>query len=334
MATIYEVSKAAGVSLATVSRVVNGNVKVSERTKAKVLKAMEELGYRPNAIAQSLASNRTNSVGLLVSELHGSFFADMMSTIERVLRQAGKHVIITAGHSDEEKERNAIEFLKSRRCDALILHAEAVSDEYLQTLHQSGTPVVIVNRDVPDLKNQCFVMDNELGGYLATKAMIESGHKDIGYISGPLFKTDAKARLAGHQKALKEAGLTQHPNAFFEGEYHETDGMAAVSQFIKAGVPVTAVVCANDEMASGAMEAARQHGLSIPEDLSIIGFDDVLFARYLFPKLTTIDNPIKEMGEMAALWVLKHVYKSTVNRPIVNYFEPKLITRDSIGQAQ
>ena len=134
MATIYQVSEAAGVSLATVSRVMNGNAKVSERTRKKVEDAMASLGYQPNAIAQSLASNRTNSVGLLVSELHGSYFGDLMSTVEHVLKQNGKHVIITAGHVDEKREHEAIEFLKSRRCDALILHAEAVSDDYLKTL--------------------------------------------------------------------------------------------------------------------------------------------------------------------------------------------------------
>ena len=128
MATIYQVSEAAGVSLATVSRVMNGNAKVSERTRKKVEEAMAKLGYQPNAIAQSLASNRTNSVGLLVSELHGSYFGDLMSTVEQVLKQNGKHVFITAGHVDESREKEAIEFLQSRRCDALILHAEAVSD--------------------------------------------------------------------------------------------------------------------------------------------------------------------------------------------------------------
>jgi LacI family transcriptional regulator len=148
MATIYQVSELAGVSLATVSRVMNKNTRVSDKTKQKVLDAMEQLGYKPNSIAQSLASNCTNSVGILVSELHGPFFAQMMAGIESELRAAGKHVIITTGHSEEDKEQEGIEFLISRRCDAIILHVEAVSDDYLIKLSKGSTPVYLMSRYV------------------------------------------------------------------------------------------------------------------------------------------------------------------------------------------
>lgn len=134
MATIYEVSKLAGVSLATVSRVTNNNTRVSDKTRKKVVDAMAELAYRPNAIAQSLASNRSNSIGVMVSELNGPFFGQMMAGIEKELREAGKHVIITTGQSKEDKEKDGIEFLLSRNCDALIVHIEALSDEYLRGL--------------------------------------------------------------------------------------------------------------------------------------------------------------------------------------------------------
>ncbi|MFY8274770.1 LacI family DNA-binding transcriptional regulator [Pseudoalteromonas sp. SSDWG2] len=330
MATIYEVSKAAGVSLATVSRVMNGNVKVSDRTRAKVIKAMDELGYKPNSIAQSLASNRSNSVGLLVSELHGSFFGNMMSTVEQVLRNAGKHVVITAGHSDEQKEKDAIEFLLDRRCDAIILHAEAVSDEYLLELNQRNVEVVLINRRIEQMAERCFYTDNELGGYLATKAAIDAGHKDIAYISGPRFKQDASERLAGHKRALAEANIDFNPQLLVEGGFHEDEGAQGYAQLLATGLSFTALVCANDEMASGAMTAAREGGVLIPEQLSVIGFDDVLFARYLYPKLTTIDNPIQRMGYGAAHWVLEHVYKQKTPKQHTNLFAPKLIVRDSL----
>lgn len=332
MATIYQVSEAAGVSLATVSRVMNGNAKVSERTRKKVEDAMASLGYQPNAIAQSLASNRTNSVGLLVSELHGSYFGDLMSTVEHVLKQNGKHVIITAGHVDEKREHEAIEFLKSRRCDALILHAEAVSDEYLKTLVDSKIPVVVINRKVEELDENCFVVDNERGGYMATKAAIDVGHKKIAYISGPLFKKDASDRLAGHKRALQEAGLTFDETSVFEGDFHESSGQEGMQHLQKAFPHFTALVCANDEMASGAMTAAREAGFDIPSQLSIIGFDNVLFSRYLYPKLTTINNPIHAMGEMAAYWVLQHVYDIKSPIPIEHLFEPEVINRDTLGK--
>jgi LacI family transcriptional regulator len=331
MATIYEVSKAAGVSLATVSRVINGNARVSERTKEKVHKAMAELGYKPNAIAQSLASNRTNSVGLLVSELHGSFFGDMMSSIESMLRDAGKHVVITAGHSEAEKEKHAIEFLISRRCDALILNAEAVSEDYLKSLLDKNIEIILINRNIESLKERCIVLDNQLGGYLATKAAVDQGHRNIAYISGPHFKEDAQQRLAGHKQALKEAGISFESSAYFEGSYHESEGYEGFNNLIKHNDSFTALVCANDEMASGAMTAAREHGLSIPDDLSIIGFDNVLFARYLYPKLTTVDNPIAKMGEMAANWVLSNIYNTKIATPMNHLFKPELVIRDSLG---
>ena len=331
MATIYQVSEAAGVSLATVSRVMNGNARVSERTRKKVEEAMASLGYQPNAIAQSLASNRTNSVGLLVSELHGSYFGDLMSTVEQVLKQNGKHVIITAGHVDEKREHEAIEFLKSRRCDALILHAEAVSDEYLKQLVDGNVPVVVINRKVDDLNDNCFVVDNEQGGYLATQAAINAGHKHIGYISGPLFKKDASDRLAGHKRALEEAGIKFEETSMFEGDFHESAGHEGMLHLQKHYPNFTALVCANDEMASGAMTAAREAGFDIPEQLSIVGFDNVLFSRYLYPKLTTINNPIHAMGEMAAYWVLQHVYNIKSPIPIEHLFVPEVVNRDTLG---
>lgn len=332
MATIYQVSEAAGVSLATVSRVMNGNAKVSERTRKKVEDAMASLGYQPNAIAQSLASNRTNSVGLLVSELHGSYFGDLMSTVEHVLKKSGKHVIITAGHVDEEREHEAIEFLKSRRCDALILHAEAVSDDYLKKLVDSKVPVVVINRKVEQLDQHCFVVDNVKGGYLATKAAIDAGHENIAYISGPLFKKDASDRLAGHKKALEEAGLTFDNKSLFEGDFHESSGQEGMQHLLATSPGFTALVCANDEMASGAMTAAREAGFDIPTQLSIIGFDNVLFSRYLYPKLTTINNPIHAMGEMAAYWVLEHVYDIKSPIPIEHLFVPEVVDRDTLGK--
>ena len=204
MATIYEVSKLAGVSLATVSRVMNKSSNVSEKTREKVTAAMEQLGYRPNAVAKSLASNRSNCIGVLVSELHGPFYGAMMGGIESEFRVADKHIVVTASHAELEREKEDIDFLISRNCDALLLHVEAVSDEYLINLSKGKTPIFILNRTVPGLEDNCICLDNEMGGYLATKAILEHGHKDIVYISGPKWKADAQERLAGHHKALKE----------------------------------------------------------------------------------------------------------------------------------
>ena len=330
MATIYEVSKLAGVSLATVSRVINKNSRVSDKTRQKVEDAMKELGYRPNSIAQSLASNRSNSVGILVSELHGPFFGQMMAGIEAELRAAGKHVIITTGHSEEDKEKDGIEFLISRNCDAIILHVEALSDNYLIDLCKGKIPIYLMSRLVKGLEDSCISLDNELGGYLATKAIVELGHSEIAYIAGPQFKADAKNRLAGHMRALAEYNIEFNEKLFFEGDFKETGGSDGLKYFISNKKAFTALVCANDEMASGSITYAREQGFSLPQQLSIIGFDNINFAEHTYPKLTTIDNPINLMGHMAAKLVLKNVYESK-NISITHSFEPTLIERDSVN---
>jgi LacI family transcriptional regulator len=329
MATIYEVSKLASVSLATVSRVINKNPRVSDKTRQKVLNAMAELGYRPNSIAQSLASSRSNSVGILVSELHGAFFGEMMAGIESELREAGKHVIITTGHSEEDKEKDGIEFLISRNCDAIILHVEAVSDEYLIELCKGSTPIYLMSRYVEEISDHCISLNNELGGFLATQSVIEQGHSNIAYIAGPQFKGDAKDRLAGHKRALAENNITFNDGLYFEGDFTETGGTDGLKHFIKNKQAYSALVCANDEMASSAITYARENGFSLPNDLSIIGFDNIIFAKHTYPKLTTIDNPVNLMGHMAAKLVLKNNYQQK-DISITHSFEPTLITRDSV----
>jgi len=283
MATIYEVSKLAGVSLATVSRVINKIDKVKPKTREKVLKAMEELNYFPNSIAQSLATKRSNSVGILIPELYGPFFGIMLSNIESALRKAGKHVMIMAGHSNEKGERESLNLLMSRNCDALILHVYSLTDEYLLNLNNGPVPIVLLNRLVPGMENRCISLDNEYGGYIATRSLLEMGHKSVAYISGPHWKMDSFKRIRGHKRALTEYGLEFDQRLMFEGTFEEDSGKLGMEALLQTGVAFTSVVCANDEMAAGAYNTARKEGLEIPRDMSIIGYDDVAFARYLYP---------------------------------------------------
>ena len=329
MATIYEVSKLAGVSLATVSRVTNKNIRVSDKTKKKVEDAMAELDYRPNSIAQSLASSRTNSVGIMVSELQGPFFGQMMAGIEEELREAGKYVIITTGHSEEKREKEGIDFLLSRNCDALIVHVEALSDEYLLQLNKRDTPIYFMSRYIEGLQDNCISLNNELGGYLSTQHIIAQGHKQIAYIAGPQFKPDSQDRLLGHKRALKENDMVFNPDLYFEGNFTEAGGRNGIKSLLDSKSVFSALVCANDEMASGAMTYAREHDIKLPEALSIIGFDNIIFSQHIYPKLTTIDNPVFEMGHMAAKLVLKDCYQKNKIK-IKHFFEPTLIIRDSV----
>ena len=332
MANIYQVAERAGVSLATVSRVINGKAKVAERTKLRVEQAMSELGYRPNSIAQSLASATSNRVGILVSVLDGPFFSNMLASIETTLRDAGKHVIITAGHSDEVKEKEAIEFLISCRCDALILCIDSISDDYLVDLSKRNVQFAVINHQIPQIADRCFIVDNEQGGYLATKSAIEKGHKQIGYISGPTYKEDARLRLRGHQRALQEAGIKFDPDYVYCGDYHDSSGEAGFAYLHSLEKACTAIVCGNDDMATGVIFAARRAGIDLPQQLSVIGFDDLIFARYTYPSLTSIENPISDMGTMAAYWILQTVYKQRVGKVIENMFEAKMVVRDSLSE--
>ena len=329
MATIYEVSKLAGVSLATVSRVLNNSGKVTPKTREKVQAAIAELGYRPNSMAQSLASRRSNSVGILIPELHGPFFGVMLSSLEKELRDAGKRVIITAGHSDENKERDCIEFLLGSSCDALILHVYSVPHDYLVELNKGPVPIVILNNYVPELADNCIFLDNEHGGYIATKALLERGHTDLAYISGPHWKSDSFKRLAGHKRAMQEFDLEVNEKLIIEGDFEEASGRAAMKQLLSLGISFTGVICANDEMAAGAIDIARKQGISVPDDISVIGYDNVYFTQYLNPKLSSIGCRISEMGQMAARCVLKNAYDQP-DLTIQNTFKPRLVLRESV----
>lgn len=291
---------------------------------------MQELDYRPNSIAQSLASNSSNCVGVLVSEVYGPIFGAMLSGIDSELRKAGKFTIFATGHSDEAKEKEAIRFLLSRNVDALILHVEAVPDDYLLQQKDGAVPFVIMNRVVPGLEDNCVSLNNEQGGYEATKMLLDLGHKDIAYISGPLTWGDSSARLAGHKRALHEYDHGFDERLLVEGDYHEISGSNAMTQLLQQGLLFSAVVCANDEMAAGAVEMIRGRGMSIPDDISVVGFDNVPLSRYLYPKLTTVNYPIADMGRMAAHWVLQNVYERD-GMEIQHIFAPTLVNRASVA---
>jgi LacI family transcriptional regulator len=330
LATIYDVAERAGVSLATVSRVFNHADNVSEKTRNKVLAAIRELNYRPKFSARSLATNRSQSIGVLVPELYGPFFGTMLSGIEAELRAAGKHVIIAVGHSNEQDERSGIEHLLQSDCDALILHVDATSDDDLIELSSDATSVVVVNRSVAEIADHCISLNNETGGYVATQCLIDLGHRDIAYISGPLWKHDVEDRLAGHKRALAEAGIEFSPYLIFEGDFQELGGINGMRHFLQSGATFSAVVCANDEMAAAAMGVAQDNGLAVPKQVSIVGFDDVNFSRYVMPKLTTVHYPMDSMGRMAARLVLNTVYGKQ-ELEVQKVFAPRLIMRASVA---
>lgn len=328
MSTIYQVSELAGVSLSSVSRVMNNHQHVSERTKEKVLAAMEKLDYRPNFTARSLASNCSNSVGVLVAEISGPFYSDILSGVESELSSADKHAVIISGGCDEKHEQDSIQFLIDRNCDALILCVDYVSDEYLINLCKSSTQIVIINRYIAEIADNCIYIDNSLGSYQATKYLIEQGHQHIAYISGPLWKPDATDRFHGYKTALVDSNIPFDDALTYEADYTTIGGREGMLSLLNSKIKFTALVCANDEMASAAMRVAREKGVNIPEDYSLIGFDNVYFSEYLYPQLSTIENPVNKMARMAVQCVLKSTYKQK-NLTIQNQFKTELIIRES-----
>ncbi|ARS52250.1 LacI family DNA-binding transcriptional regulator [Kushneria konosiri] len=328
MPTIREVAASAGVSPATVSRVMKGEVPVNAETRARVEAAIEAMGYAPNAFARSLASNRLGGVGLVISHLAGPFMGRVMMTLEATLRRANVSLLVASGGGEVERERDAVDFLRGRRCDGLIVHANALSDAALATL-ATTTPLVVFNRRVLEIEAHCIDLDNEYGGYLATRHLVDQGHRHIACLTGPLHQQDAAGRLAGYRRALSEQGIAIDEQALIEGDFTERSGEKGMIDLLTREVPVTAVVAGNDDMALGAMSVLRAQGYSVPRDMSLVGYDNEACARHVVPGLTTIHAPLEEMAQEAAERLIRLVAGASL--PPSTPFTPTLIERGTVG---
>jgi LacI family transcriptional regulator len=328
LATLKEVSELAGVSQATVSRVINGTNRVSHDKKLNVVKAINKLGYRPHSIVQALSCSRTASVGVIVPELGGPFYSTILDVIDTQLRQLGYHVIVSAGSNTEAGQKESVKFLLSRRVDALIVHAHQLSNDYLIELQQSGVPLVILNRVIPEMNTSCISIDNELGGKLVTEHLLEMGHENIVFITGPLDKPDARARLQGYRNALYEAGIAFDDALIGEGDFTEASGVREMRKILNRNCQFTAVFASNDYIALGASEVLIDKGYSIPDQVSLVGFDNINFARYMTPKLTSVHFPIEQMSMESVQLIIQKLNK---NKCDVSFkLLPSLVRRDSV----
>ncbi|WP_299258026.1 LacI family DNA-binding transcriptional regulator [uncultured Kushneria sp.] len=328
MPTIREVAAHAGVSPATVSRVMKGEVPVSADTRARVEVAISAMGYAPNAFARSLASNRLEGVGLVISHLAGPFMGRVMMTLEATLRRANVSLLVASGGGEAAREQEAVNFLLGRRCDGLIVHADALSDETLTAL-ATTTPLVVFNRRVPDIDAHCISLDNEYGGYLATRHLLDQGHQSIACLTGPLRQQDAAERLAGYQRALHERGIPVDEQAIIEGDFTEQGGEQGMMTLLAREMAVTAVVAGNDDMALGAMTILRARGVAVPRAMSLVGYDNEACARHVVPALTTVHAPLEEMAQAAAERLLKLIAGASL--PASTPFMPTLIERETVG---
>ncbi|MGJ8517044.1 LacI family DNA-binding transcriptional regulator [Carnimonas bestiolae] len=323
MATIKQVAELAGVSQATVSRVMSGSSRVNEATRQRVEEAISVLDYQPNAFARSLASNRSSSVGLVISYLAGGMLGRLMTHIEQHLRQHNISLLIAVGHANAEQEREAVAFLRSRRCDALIVQVNGLANSELRAL-ASQTPTVVVNREVSGIEQQCVFSNDVHGGYLATQHLLAQGHQRIVCISGPLSQQDAQRRVEGYQTAMRNAGQAANIRVV-EGDFTEAGGRTAVEQLHQQGVAFTAIVAGSDDTALGAISALSERQRRIPEDVSIVGYDDERHSRHIAGGLTTIHAPAEEMGDAVAALARQLIEGTAKQAPAC--FMPYLVER-------
>jgi len=329
MATIKDVARLAGVSVATVSRVINNSPKASETSRQAVLTAMESLNYHPNANARALAQQSTDTVGLVVGDVSDPFFGAMVKAVEQVAYHTGNFLLIGNGYHNEQKERQAIEQLIRHRCAALVVHAKKLSDDELVHLMKQIPGMVIVNRIIPGYEQRCVALDDRYGAWLATRHLIQQGHTRIGYLCSNHAISDAEDRLQGYYDALRENDLTCNDRLVTYAEPDEHGGEQAMTELLGRGRNFTAVACYNDSMAAGAMGVLNDNGIDVPGDISLIGFDDILISRYVRPRLTTVRYPIVTMATQAAELALSLADKRQPPE-ITHVFSPTLVRRHSV----
>jgi LacI family transcriptional regulator len=328
MITIREVSELAQVSQATVSRIINGHPTVKEKNKIKVMEAIEKLGYKPNALAQALASNRSNSVGMLVGSLAGTFYGPLMHFTELSIRENHFHLLVVSGRESKSIEAESIRFLQSKQVDGLIIHSDALSDEELIKVAQETPAIIILNRNIPELQSHCITVDNEFGGYLATKYLLEMGHTKVGCITGQMSKIESRERLQGYRNALSEFRIPYNAGCVIEARFDYEMVHDAARRLLDRNTGITAIFCQNDVIASAVYDVCTERNLSVGEDISLVGFDNDIYSHCLRPLLTTINFPIVEMANEASRAVIGLINKNPT--AIKNTLNPELIIRDSV----
>lgn len=303
MATISDVAKRAKVSKATVSRVLNG-VSVREENRQRVLKAIKELDYRPNAQARSLTSGKTNVVGVLVPDMDGPFYGSILEGIQQTLWSHGLYMLVRSTHHEKGSEPNTAKLLWEKRVDGLIiLTPREIKERSMQSLIQeliaTGFPLVVADGEIDQIRVSGVQVDNFAGGYTATQHLIDFKHERIGIILGPEDAPETLQRFNGYKRALKDHGLAFDDKlVVVAGDYKTESVLKTFPKLMKA--KPSAVFAVADQLAYGVLEACKEYNIIIPEQLSLIGYDDVPFAKMLTPKLTTIAQPLANLGQVVA----------------------------------
>lgn len=325
LVTIGMVAEEAGVSPSTVSRVLNGTAAVNDTKKQAIDAAIARLGFVPNPMARGLAGGRTLSIGVITQALDSPFYGPAMRGIEDELLPAGYNALFVSGHWNAAAEARCIGVLQSRRVDGIIVVTGRLADQALVDLAQTQ-PVVITGRPLQSPGLYSLHFDNFEGGRLATKHLLQLGHRRIAFISGEGEHPDATERLRGYRAALETAGIAYDPALVVPGDYLEVSGLLAVERLLQARQRFTAIFAANDQMALGAALGLQRHSLRVPDDVSVVGFDDLPASSYAIPPLSSVHQPAYELGRAAAAAMLQLLAGT---KPDVQLPPPRLIARES-----
>jgi DNA-binding LacI/PurR family transcriptional regulator len=331
--SIKDIAKAAGVSYSTVSRALHDSPLISQEVRKRIQSIADAMGYTPNALAQSLQSRRSNSIGLVITTISDPFFADVAEGIEEVARNANMSVFLAISNNDPEQEIKIIRNLNSRRVDGVIVAASRVGRNYGRRFDQVNIPVILINNQVDgEFSNQFSLSIDDFGGACkAVKYLLELGHRRIGYI-GPNNRPVANnRRLKGYQNTLEEAGIPVLKDRIYISESQVPEGLSGDMRVGREGLnflkdKVTAIFCCCDSIAAGTVVASREAGISVPEELSIIGFDDIDLCNVIYPTLTTVHQPRLKMGKTAMEMLISSLEGCEMNDLLI---EPELVVRAS-----
>ena len=328
MSTIKHVAARAGVSFTTVSHVLNGTRRVSDAARERVQQAIAEMGYAPSAVARALRTSETCILGVLVPNITNPFFAELTRGIEDCCRRTDYSVFLCNSDDDPERQARYLQTLLERRVDGLLLAAAAgESPDLVRRLASAGVPAVVVDRNVPGLGADWVRVDHQAGARMAVEHLLALGHRAIACLSGPSEFEVSRQRVAGWREAMAGAGIETSPDWLLEGDFSAPAGHELARRLLARGV-ITAIFASNDLLAIGALRAAAELGVAVPQSLSVIGFDGIDLGAYAFPALTSVGHPIRKMGEVAAALLIERIaQKPAEAREVV--LAPQLLMRES-----
>lgn len=328
-ASIKDVAKEAGVSIATVSRVLNDIDVVNEETKKKVLEAIKKLGYRPNIVARSLKTQRTRTVGILIPDISSQFYPEIVRGAEDVANIYDYNVMLCNSDFDINKEKEYLKVLKEKMVDGVLYMSSSLGDETLELINELDLKTVLVETKDKEGIFPSVTIDNISAAYDATKYLLDKGLEKVAFIGTKKDVTNAwTMRYDGYEKALKEKNINVNEELTYFGGLKVKTGYEGANEILGRGITPEAIFCASDEIAMGAINALREKGIRVPEDVSVIGFNDIYSAQVFYPKLTTIAQPMYDMGSVAMRMLIKLINQKELETG--HYVLPhQLVKRDS-----